>query len=181
MMSTCCSKNVEAWNKHIEKECIKLVIIEKDVCRECCVLSGRGLCDELVTRPEESYRLWCVVVCDLETSWMRRPWPTGGLSRQKNKQVSINISTVHITRTAVSCTRTSYAFWWGHTRAFSVVFGSRRNMRQATFCDSAAHKCASYLWQFSEWPLSRSSVRSRWNAGHFWNTVWCSWLKEMHC
>jgi len=24
-------------------------------------LSGRGLCDELITRPEESYRLWCVV------------------------------------------------------------------------------------------------------------------------
>ena len=35
---------------------------------ECCVLSGRGLCDWLITRPEESYRLWCVVVCDLETS-----------------------------------------------------------------------------------------------------------------
>jgi len=30
------------------------------------VLSGRGLCDELITHPEESYRLWCVVVCDLE-------------------------------------------------------------------------------------------------------------------
>jgi len=38
-------------------------------------LSGGGLCDELITRPEESYRLWCVVVCDLETSRMRRPWP----------------------------------------------------------------------------------------------------------
>jgi len=38
------------------------------VCCECCVLSGRGLCDELITRPEESYRLWCVVACDLETS-----------------------------------------------------------------------------------------------------------------
>jgi len=37
------------------------------VCCECCVLSGRGLCDELITRPEESYRLCCVVVCDLET------------------------------------------------------------------------------------------------------------------
>jgi len=36
------------------------------VCCECCVLSGRVLCDELITRPEESYRLWCVVVCDLE-------------------------------------------------------------------------------------------------------------------
>jgi hypothetical protein len=38
------------------------------VCCECCVSSGTGLCDELITRPEESYRLWCVVVCDLETS-----------------------------------------------------------------------------------------------------------------
>ena len=37
---------------------------------ECCVLSGRGLCDELITRPEGSYRLWCVVVCDLETARM---------------------------------------------------------------------------------------------------------------
>ena len=35
---------------------------------DCCVLSGRGLCDELITRPEDSYRLWYVVVCDLETS-----------------------------------------------------------------------------------------------------------------
>ena len=34
------------------------------VCCECCVLSVRGLCDELITRPEESCRMWCVVVCD---------------------------------------------------------------------------------------------------------------------
>jgi len=37
-------------------------------------LSGRGLCDELITRPEESYRLWCVVVCDLEISRMGAPY-----------------------------------------------------------------------------------------------------------
>jgi hypothetical protein len=30
------------------------------VCCECCVLSGRGLCDGLITRPEGFYRLWCV-------------------------------------------------------------------------------------------------------------------------
>jgi len=53
------------------------------VCCECCVLSGRGLRDELITRPEESYRLWCVVVCDLETSRMRRPWPALGRSVTK--------------------------------------------------------------------------------------------------
>ena len=44
------------------------------VCCECCVLSGGGLCDELITRPEESYRLCCVVVCDLETSRMGAPY-----------------------------------------------------------------------------------------------------------
>ena len=37
------------------------------------MLSGRGLCDELITRPEESYRMWCVVVCDLETSRIGAP------------------------------------------------------------------------------------------------------------
>jgi hypothetical protein len=41
------------------------------VCCECCVLSGRGLCDELTTHPEDSSRLWCVVVCDIETSSVR--------------------------------------------------------------------------------------------------------------
>jgi len=41
------------------------------------VLSGRGLCDELITRPIESYQMWCVVGCDLETP-QRRPSPTQG-------------------------------------------------------------------------------------------------------
>jgi len=38
------------------------------VCCECCVLSGRGLCDGLIIRSEESYRLWRVVVRDQEIS-----------------------------------------------------------------------------------------------------------------
>jgi hypothetical protein len=42
-----------------------------DVCL-LWVLSGRGLCDGLITSQEESYRLWCVLVCDLGTSRMRR-------------------------------------------------------------------------------------------------------------
>ena len=53
---------------------------------ECCVLSGRVLRNGPITRPEESYRLWCVVVWYLETSWMRRPCPTGGLSRKTKKK-----------------------------------------------------------------------------------------------
>jgi hypothetical protein len=47
------------------------------------VLSGRGLCDELITRPEEVYLLWCVVVCGLVNSRMRRIWHTWGC-RAKN-------------------------------------------------------------------------------------------------
>jgi hypothetical protein len=38
------------------------------VCCECCVLSGRGLGGGPIPRPEESYRLWYVTVCDVETS-----------------------------------------------------------------------------------------------------------------
>jgi len=48
-------------------------------------LSGRGLYDELITRPEESYRLCCVVVCDLETSRMGAPY-IYDISRLRVKQ-----------------------------------------------------------------------------------------------
>jgi hypothetical protein len=69
------------------------------VCCECSVLSGRGLCDELITRPEESYWLWCVVECDLETSRTRRPWPAWVAAPQKKeiKSVSQNVAVLPCT------------------------------------------------------------------------------------
>ena len=55
------------------------------VCFECCVLSGRGLCDGLITRPEESYRLWCVV-CDLENlkneEAIARDWAANAIEKK---------------------------------------------------------------------------------------------------
>ena len=57
------------------------------VCCECCVLSGRGLSDGLITRPEESYRLWRVVVCDQETSRMRRLKSSTGLWKIQPQRV----------------------------------------------------------------------------------------------
>ena len=59
------------------------------VCCKCCVSSGRGLCDALITRPEESYRPCCVVVCDLETSRMRRSWPALGHSATGGKKIIV--------------------------------------------------------------------------------------------
>jgi hypothetical protein len=38
------------------------------VCCECCVLSGRGLCDGLITRPEESYQVGCLNEYDREAT-----------------------------------------------------------------------------------------------------------------
>jgi len=60
------------------------------VCCECCVLSGRGLFDELITRPEESYRMCCVVVCYLENLVNEEALAHWRLSRQKqtNKQTN---------------------------------------------------------------------------------------------
>ena len=52
------------------------------VCCECCVLSGRGLCDGLIICSEESYRLWRVVVCDQETTQARRLRPVEGCKIQ---------------------------------------------------------------------------------------------------
>ena len=64
------------------------------ICCKCSMLSCRGLCDDLITHPEESYWLWCVVVCDLQTSWMRRPWSTGGCRPPHPTQNNYNNSHV---------------------------------------------------------------------------------------
>ena len=58
------------------------------------MLSGRGLCNELITRPEESYRLWCVIVCELETSRMRRPWPTEGCCTKSQTNILLNYEVI---------------------------------------------------------------------------------------
>jgi len=51
------------------------------------VLSGRGLCDELITRPGESYRLWCVVVYDLENLKNEEAMTRVGSQRHRKKYI----------------------------------------------------------------------------------------------
>jgi hypothetical protein len=67
------------------------------VCSECYVLLHRGLCDDLITRPEESFRMWCDVECDQETSRMRRPWPALGRSAtgKQNKTIVEHFGKCH--------------------------------------------------------------------------------------
>ena len=85
------------------------------VCCECCVLSSRGLCDELITRPEEPYRLWCVVVCNLETSRMRRPWPALGrraIEKRKHVSTPTRRPQAALTRCLLSSINVFMQSWW---------------------------------------------------------------------
>jgi hypothetical protein len=59
---------------------------------ECCVLSGRGLCDKLVPRPEESYRVWCVQSVIVKPWKMRRPRPPRGC-----RAIEKNLMSIHST------------------------------------------------------------------------------------
>jgi hypothetical protein len=86
------------------------------------VLSGRGLCKELINRPENSYRLWRVVMCDLETSWIRTPWPTGG-SCARNKQKRYRVITR--IRNWKQDTRNALAWFpWWRVSLFSDIIRS---------------------------------------------------------
>jgi hypothetical protein len=54
-----------------------------------CVLSGRGFCDELITGPEDFYRLRCVVVCDLENLKNEEAMTRVGLQLHSQKKLSL--------------------------------------------------------------------------------------------
>ena len=55
------------------------------VCCECCVLSGTGVYDGPIPRPEEYYRVGYV---DFEASTARRTRPTRGCGAVKQKVVA---------------------------------------------------------------------------------------------
>jgi len=79
------------------------------VCCECRVLSGRGLCDELITRPEEYYRLWCVIVCDLETSRIGVPY------------IYIYIYDISSLRVKCLWENNLQTIWWGLTSWYVIM------------------------------------------------------------
>jgi hypothetical protein len=63
---------------------------------ESCVLSVRGLCIGLITRPEESYGIYGVSECDCEASIMRGPWPTRGCHPMEKAVVVVLVVVVRI-------------------------------------------------------------------------------------
>jgi hypothetical protein len=137
---------------------------------DCCVLSGRGLCGELITHPDDSYRLWCVDVCDLETSWIRRPWPTGGSGDKTNKQTNHPWVVFMSFGVVISC----YVSVVGQCtlnirRSMFVVCGVRYRCLQAKLYMCCLRMCFSYqIWIT---PAAMSRLKSVYRAYRIFATV----------
>jgi hypothetical protein len=58
-----------------------------DVCLLEVLLPGINICDELITGLEVSCRQWCVLVCDVETSEIRKASPALGRSSERKKYI----------------------------------------------------------------------------------------------
>ena len=57
------------------------------------LLSGRGLCDGPIPRPEESYRQWCVIVCDIES--LNPQWVVTPVKEEEAINVAVDMHYVH--------------------------------------------------------------------------------------
>jgi hypothetical protein len=96
---------------------------------ESWVLSDRGLCIGLITRPEQSYRLRCVPECDREASIMRRPWPSGGgCCAMGKKKLLYCLRMVRTQRHGVTSQKT----WMPNNTAVSQEWQSPQKRRAST-------------------------------------------------
>ena len=67
-------------------------------------MPGRGFYYGQISRPDESYRLRCVIVCDLQTSKNEAALARGGLFRQRGKSlVSLFLSSISVSVTPLEC------------------------------------------------------------------------------
>ena len=131
------------------------------VCCDCCVLSGKGLCDELITRPEESYRRWCVVVCDLETSRMRRSWPALGRSATKKNEICKQ-NLLHF-RHYVPQMEAQFQL----RRKFSINFASRNTIVLFSTAIHRASIISSSRFPLSTWPAC-SKTQDKFRSTQLW-------------
>ena len=117
-----------------------------------CVLSGRGLCNELITRSEESYWLWCVVVCRLDKP---RAWgghdPCWVATPQKKflelvqewlKVLDVHV-TVHrdkfLTIKPTRCTNSSNLFLGWNSTCFGQFLCPSSGVLRCTYSNGICH------------------------------------------
>jgi hypothetical protein len=129
----------------------------KSLSCECCALSGRGLCLGLITRPEESYRAWCVL-----WAWSRSP-VRGGQDPESDRRATGKRSNVficqHVAPTTLVLTESTNKrklifFTW--TRDYFAVttnlqmksFGIFQCYKLCSFCEGISCGCGFCLTLF---------------------------------
>jgi hypothetical protein len=128
---------------------------------ECCVLSGTDLWVELISHPEESYRVWCVQWIWLRSrlSWGHDP-QKGRRATGKNKWLLNTLNTLiinpklHLTSLFVIVNlRTTFLpksigklIMWPHQISYAYFHWSIRHWHET--CDPHFH-----IMQPSEWPF----------------------------
>ena len=75
--------------------------MDVSVCCECCVLLGRGQCDELITSPEESYQVWCLSVI-VKPQQYRGPEPLGAVASGKEDLIKMHSHITSVTAFSVT-------------------------------------------------------------------------------
>ena len=79
-----CSRRIAVISGSNPAECMDIHLL----CWLCCV--GSGMCDGLITRTQESYRL-CVYVCDLVTSAVRSELVHTHIRNEKGKFLNYTV------------------------------------------------------------------------------------------
>jgi hypothetical protein len=93
----CGSKTIDCrWPRGLRRGCVAARLLGlrvwippetwMSVSCECCVLSDRCICFGMITRPEESYRVWCFRVWQRKLI-MRRARPTGKSHARGKKKI----------------------------------------------------------------------------------------------
>jgi len=119
-----------------------------DVCCECCVFSGRRVCVGLITRPQESYRLWCV-----QWVWSRSTvkWKTLHAIMHKKKLQQVNrLSCKSAVRIGFNKERRHYTSTSQHPSellsATSVLVPVRNASCGKLYCYWTVHISPSLIW-----------------------------------
>jgi len=87
---------------------------------ECCVLSDRDLCDGLITRPEDSYRMWRIWVWFWSLDNEGALAHFGLLRHEKKIDLMINVSRVVAVMLVTQLYRVRYQLLCAWTFCFSI-------------------------------------------------------------
>jgi hypothetical protein len=130
------------------------------VCCECCVLSGTGLWDELITRPGESYRVWCVWVWSwiLDREEALAYW--GFCAKKKERPVTDNDITIRI-KYAI-CMPVTVVTWKLLNITLYVINTKIDRGWQTVYCPGTSRFQRRHVWRLGRFPvtqrLSESSI-----------------------